>query len=149
MHRILTGMALMALFAFPAAAADVNGTYGGYAGEPYTKGHHRLPVCDEPHVLSQVAEKFAYYDAHVIHAGLAINQIDGIREARLDAYGPSLIPRRYCRGTAWLSDGQQSEVVYLIEFQTGLASITWNVQSCLPRFDPYRVYDSWCRSISP
>jgi opacity protein-like surface antigen len=150
MVRMLTGLMFVALLALPAAAADVYGAYGGgYAGQPYTQGHHRLPVCDEPPVLSQVAEKFAYYDAHVIHSGLAIQHVDGVREAQLDVGGPSLIPRRFCRGTAWLSNGQRSEVVYLIEFQTGLASITWNVQSCLPRFDPYRVYDAWCRSIEP
>lgn len=150
MRRFVIGIAFLVVGALPASAADVYGTYGSaYPGEPYRQGHHRLPVCDEPHVVSKVVDKFAYYDAHVIHSGLAIAQIDGIRETELDVAGPSLIPRRYCRGTAWLSNGERSQVVYLIEFQTGLASITWNVQSCLPQFDPYRVYDSWCLSIKP
>ena len=35
----------------------------------------------------------------------------------------------------------------LIEFQAGFASIHWGVQSCLPSYDPYRVYGAWCHSI--
>ena len=85
----------------------------------------------------------------MIHSGLAIATIGDVRETRLIVDGPSLIPRRYCDGVAYLSDGRQSEVVYLIEFQGGFASIHWGVQSCLPAFDPYRVYGAWCRSVRP
>jgi len=55
---------------------------------------------------------------------------------------------RYCIGRAWLSNGSASEVVYIIEGpMKGLFSIGWAVESCLPPFDPYRVYDGNCRSI--
>ncbi len=147
MMRVPTALAALALMAIPAGAADYGN--GGYVGVPYQAGHHRLPVCDEPGVLSKVVARFGYYDSHIIGSGLAIEHVDGIAETAANVGGPSLIPRRYCRGTAWLSGGRQSEVVYLIEFQAGFASIHWNVQSCLPGFDPYRVYGAWCRSIRP
>ena len=149
MPRILIGLVALALLAIPAQAADYYGYGNGYAGVPYGTGFHRLPVCDEPGVLSKVVDKFSYYDSHVIGSGLVIANIGDIRETRINVDGPSRIPRRYCHGTAWLSDGKRSEVVYLIEFQAGFASIHWNVQSCLPGFDPYRVYGSWCHSIRP
>ncbi len=85
----------------------------------------------------------------MIRSGLVIEHIDRIRETRVNVDGPGLIPRRYCDGTAYLSNGRRSEVVYLIEFQAGFASIHWGVQSCLPGYDPYRAYGAGCRSIRP
>lgn len=149
MLRILIGLAALAFLAMPAKAAD----YGAYSdsavGVPYCTHFHCLPVCDEAKVLAKVTDKFAYYDTHIIGSGLAIADIGQIRETRVDVNGPSLIPRRYCNATATLSNGKRSELVYLIEYQAGFASIHWGVQSCLPGYDPYRVYGAWCRSIRP
>ncbi len=148
MLRILLGLAALGLLAVPAQAADY--TYGAsYAGTPYCAHHHCLPVCDQPKVLAHVREKFAFYDRSIIHSGLTIASVGDIRETKVNVDGPSLIPRRYCHATAYLSDGRRSELVYLIEFQAGFASFHWGVQSCLPGYDPYRVYGAACRSIRP
>ena len=113
-------------------------------------GYGVLPACDEPGVLARISEKFAYQDARVTRAGLAIARIDGVHQHGLRAGGPSLIDRRYCGATAWLSNGGSSEVVYLIETpRLGTFSVGWSVESCLPSYDPYRVYDARCRSIRP
>jgi hypothetical protein len=80
---------------------------------------------------------------------LAIETFDGIRQDAESEHGPGWIDRRYCSATAWLSNGETSKVVYLIEATQGFASIGWNVESCLPGYDPWRVYDGWCRSIRP
>ena len=150
MLRILIGLVALGLLAIPAQAADYDTGYGAsYAGVPYHTLFHRLPVCDEAKVLAKVTNKFAYYDAHIIGSGLAIADITDIRETKVSIHGPSLIPRRYCHAVATLSNGRHSELVYLIEFQAGFASIHWGVQSCLPGFDPYRVYGAACRSIRP
>ncbi len=140
---------LMALVAVPALAADY-----GTAPAPGVGYHHHfnpaLPECHDPAVVATIPEKFAYYDAHVIYSGLGVVNIDGIHQDALKAGGPGLIDRRYCGATAWLSNGQTQEVVYLIEGpKLGFGSIGWHVESCLPGFDPYRVYDAWCRSIRP
>ena len=149
MLRILMGLAALALWAIPAQAADYDAYGESSVGVPYCTHFHCLPVCDEAKVLAKVTDKFAYYDAHIIGSGLAIAGIDRIRETKVSVDGPSLIPRRYCDATATLSNGKHSELVYLIEFQAGFASIHWGVQSCLPGYDPYRVYGAWCRSIRP
>jgi hypothetical protein len=148
MRRILTGLILSAALSAPVFAAD-------YGNTPPAVGYHHhfyaaLPACDDPSVIARIPEKFAYQDAHITMTGLAITGIDGIREHALRAGGPGLIDRRYCGGTAWLSDGRRSEVVFLIEGpKLGHVSIGWHVESCLPGFDPYRVYDARCRSIRP
>ena len=51
----------MAILALPVQAADLYGygTGNGYAGVPYQRGFHTLPVCDEPGVVSKVVGKFA------------------------------------------------------------------------------------------
>jgi hypothetical protein len=145
MSRTVISLAALTLLSVPALAADYE-TYG-YTGVPYQQGHHTLPICEDPNVIAKVVDKFAYYDSHVIGSGLAIENIDRIHEAKVNVDGPSLVPRRYCRAVAQLTGGRTSEVVYLIEFQAGFASIHWGVQSCLPAFDPYRVYGAWCHSI--
>jgi hypothetical protein len=152
MLRTLTGALLAAAIAAPAFAADYGDEAAPYTPPPARHGlaHGVPPLCDEPDVISRVAGKFAHYDANVIYSGLVIEHIDGIHQTALRAGGPSLVDRRYCGGTVWLSDGRRSEVVYLIEGRKlGAFSIGWSVESCLPGFDPYRVYDGACRSIRP
>jgi hypothetical protein len=103
-----------------------------------------------PAVLARIPERFAYYNARVIHSGLSIHHVGDVRETGVSPEGPGLISRRYCSATALLSDGSSNEVVFIIEGpKLGVASIGWHVESCLPGFDPYRVYDARCRSIRP
>lgn len=109
----------------------------------------RLPGCDEPRVLAKVQKKIAYGAPRVLGYDLTIETFDAISQNAVKAHRPSWIDRRYCSATAWLSNGKSSEVVYLIEATQGFASIGWNVQSCLPGYDRWRVYDAWCRSIRP
>jgi hypothetical protein len=155
MVRFLAAIAAAALSS-QAFAADYGAQSPGppppAAPEIGFRHHHYkpLPPCNDPAVIATIPEKFAYYDAHVIYSGLAIVNVDGIYENKLRAGGPGLIDRRYCSATAWLSNGQTHEVAYIIEGpKLGFASIGFHVESCLPGFDPYRVYDAWCRSIRP
>ena len=109
----------------------------------------KLPDCSEPAVLSKVQKKVAYGAPRVLGYDLAIETFDGIAHDATTEYGESWIDRRYCSATVWLSNGKSSEVVYLIEATQGFASMGWNVESCLPGYDRWRVYDAWCRSIRP
>jgi hypothetical protein len=136
MIRIAIGIFALALYAAPASA-----------NPSWWRGS--LPDCTSPAVLAKVRAKIAYGAPRVLGYPLGIEQFDGIGETALKAYEVSLIDRRYCSATAWLSNGERSEVVYLIEATQGFASIGWNVESCLPGYDPWRVYDAWCRSIRP
>ncbi len=145
MRRILASLAILTVSlasGAPAAiAADEIGPIHRYAGGP---------ACDDWSVLARVTEKFSYQDRHVAGEGLAISDIDHVREQapRLDGHG--LVYRRYCSAVAWLSNGRKSEVAYVIE-GPGLAtfSIGWHVESCVVGHDPWRVYDARCRAIKP
>jgi hypothetical protein len=129
------------LLAFAFLAAPANAYPSWWRGA--------LPGCESPAVLAKVQRKIAYGSPRVLGYHLAIEQIEGIEQDDIDALGKSLIDRRYCSATAWLSNGKKSEVVYLIEASQGFASIGYNVESCLPSYDRWRVYDEWCRSIRP
>ena len=136
MIRIAIGLAVFAIMTTQASA--------------YTNWWRgKLPACDEPQVLAKVQRKIAYGAPRVLGYDLAIETFDAIAQDAVKAYGRSLIDRRYCSAQAWLSNGRASEVVYLIEAKQGFASIGWNVESCLPAYDRWRVYDAWCRSIRP
>src|SRR4051812_6597200 len=108
---------------------------------------HPFPECDQPSVLDKIARKFADQDAVLIHSGLAIVSIDRVVQTRFKD-GPSLTYVRFCVGRALLSNGRTSEVVFIVEWpMKGKYSIGYAVESCLPGFDPFRVYDGGCRSI--
>ncbi len=113
----------------------------------YSKGN--LPTCNSWQVIISIQQKFSYANRKTFHWGVGIKSVTEIRELPDIIRDHSLIGRRYCRGTAWLSNGRRSEVVYLIESKQGFASIGWRVESCLPAYDPWHVYGSWCRSIEP
>jgi hypothetical protein len=150
MRRVLTSLFLAVALSGPAIAADAGVAVPAPLPPPAHPWHSGLPACDDPAVVATIPEKFAVYDANIIGSGLLIANIDGIYETGQRAGGPSLVDRRYCGAVAWLTNGQQNEVVYLIEGpKLGFASIGWHVESCLPGFDPYRVYDARCRSIRP
>lgn len=128
----------LVLFLVVAASAPAHAWGRGY-----------LPLCDERRVVASIQEKFSYADRKTFHWGVGIDSVTDIREAPEIVINDSLIARRYCHGTAWLSDGRSAEVVYLIESKQGFASLGWRVQSCLPAYDPWHVYGDWCRSIKP
>jgi hypothetical protein len=72
-----------------------------------------------------------------------------VEETGARVYTASLIDRVYCRGRAYLSNGQEQPVFYLIESKMGFSGHGSNVTFCLPEFDHYRVYDAWCRTVRP
>lgn len=148
MRRFLFLIGLLAATAGPAVSADYYAPAPAPAPPAYS--HGALPGCDNANVVARIPERFAYYDARVIGSGLAITGVDGIEEFGIQPGYPGLIDRRYCGATAWLSNGTTSPVYYIIEGpKLAFASIAWHVESCLPGFDPYRVYDARCRAIRP
>jgi hypothetical protein len=143
--RAVAGLVAAALVSTSASAADV-------VVQPPPPGVNalvltHLPQCWDPAVLKDIARKFADQDVVIIHSGLSIVGIDNTFETRFKGR-PSLVDVRYCVARAWMSNGLVSEVVYIIEGpMKGPFSLGWAVESCLPAFDPYRVYDGNCRSI--
>jgi hypothetical protein len=107
-----------------------------------------LPPCGKSEVLYRISERAAWAEHYTWHRGWIIRAISNVGETALDPTR-SKVHRRYCRATAWLSDGRRTPLVYVIEAGQGFASIGWNVEFCLPAYDPWRVYDAWCHAIEP
>jgi hypothetical protein len=133
MKRFLLALLVAVGFAAPAQAW-------------WTKG--RTPPCDSGRVIASIKERFLSAE-RTFHFGVAINEVSDIYETPEQIVSHGLIGRRFCRGTAWLSDQSNSDLFYLIESKQGFASIGFRVTLCLPGFDPWHVYDGWCRSIQP
>ncbi|WP_417671962.1 cytoplasmic protein [Roseibium sp.] len=108
----------------------------------------RLPECSTASVQSAVAGTLAraqtsYVDGH------AITSIDGIREVAYRDNGISPLARRYCRGTATLTDGSARTVHYRLEEHAGFVGVRWNVEACLSPLDKWHVYGAYCSIVRP
>jgi hypothetical protein len=114
----------------------------------WNSGWPALPRCGDSAVLYRIATIAGWAERNTWHRGWVIRSISNNVETALDPTH-SHVHRRYCDGTAWLSDGRSSEVVYVIEEGMGFASMEWNVEYCLPAYDRWRVYDAWCKAIRP
>ena len=77
-------------------------------------------ACSDSGVLGVINRNFDYRNAHYLHAGLDIVDIQGARElAYLPSDATHLVGRTYCEATAVLNDHRPRPVWYLIEFDDG------------------------------
>ncbi|PTW53215.1 hypothetical protein C8N35_11731 [Breoghania corrubedonensis] len=129
---------LMSLLLAPAHAGGLPST----ANEPVS----RLPMCDAPSVQGAVRHTIARGEPYY-RGGIAIENMDLIDETGSARNAPSPVNRRYCRARAYLSNGHQYPVYYMIEEHGGFVGLSWNVEACLPGYDRWHVYDGNCRVV--
>lgn len=140
------------------------GTATSRAGllEPLLR-HRSFPQCHDVKVLGMIIERFNWAEENTWHRGFYLADIERIRESsvRGDGFGNKsalegydaqpaderLIPRRYCRGHARLTNGRHPTVFYLIEGGQGFAGNSFNVEFCVNGLDPWREYDGSCRVL--
>ncbi len=106
-----------------------------------------FPQCHDGAVKSKIARNFNWADAKTWYRGITIQSIGKEHERTVESFGPYPINRRYCRGVAYLSNGHTKTVHYRIEEKMGLAGTGWNVEFCVDGYDPWRVYDGYCRVL--
>jgi hypothetical protein len=141
LRKFSLALAMAAAFYASGAAAE-NRAYFSFHKDP------RLPECSAASVQSAVAGTLAR--AQVDYAGgRTITGITKIRETRYQVNGVSPLARRYCRGTASLSDGSVRAVHYLVEENAGFVGVSWNVEACLAPLDKWRVYGAYCSTTRP
>lgn len=137
----LSALALIGMTA-SSALADSHRVYFS------TSGEKRLPDCTASSVQGAVRNRIgraipSYYN------GLRVLGLDNIQEARFEVNGVSPVARRFCSGTADLSDGSRQTINYLIEEHAGLFGIGWNVEACLGGRDKWHVYGAKCSTVRP
>ncbi len=105
--------------------------------------------CDDAKMLRKIERRFRHQVTNVPHLpDVEIEEIDRIHQHRyLPAHEDRPIARRYCHGTAQLSDGRRKRIWYLIEDHQGFAGIDDNVEFCVSGFDRWNVYNSYCRIL--
>ena len=157
MRRLLATAILAtfaALWSYTASAADRSSEYQDpfFSNDDYWDwlSDKESRACDDPHVLSWISDRFVTQAFNVHHrSDLFIRDIYGIHEHRYTPFDGDYRPiaRRYCGGTANMSDGQQRTIWYLIEDGMGLAGMGDNVEICITGLDRWLVYNGSCRIL--
>lgn len=130
-----------------AQAADYVRQAPRYVAPAYDDGSR---ICAESGYLGRVSNKFRYEISHVPYLpDVQIVDVSGVHENRyLPADPDHPIARRYCEGTATMSDGRRYQLFYLIEYGMGFAGVGGtNVEFCVNGFDRWEVYGGRCRVL--
>lgn len=123
-----------------------------------------FPQCDDAKVLGQIVKRFNKAEDNQWKRGFYLEDIRRVRERKVLGEGyenreitddyhdvpmnEQLIPRRYCRGHAILTNGRHPTLFYLIEGGQGFAGNRFNVEFCVNGLDPWREFDGSCRALN-
>ncbi len=144
--RAFAAFALAATLAAPAVAADLGGRVA-VAVEPAAE-YPGLPACDDPGVLGKLVSRQHAAERDTFQDGVVIAAIDDIRQRYGRVKFVSAIAHRHCVARALLAAPYRSDrLYYVISERQGFASMGWGLDFCMPRHDPYRVYDADCRVL--
>lgn len=109
-----------------------------------------FPACESAWVHSLIKSRFNHAETRRLHDGAAILSIAGVHERAVELFGPSPVPRRYCRAQALMEhdhDGGYHYLYFRISERAGLAGMGWNVEFCIPGHDEWKVFDGDCRVL--
>lgn len=139
------GIAAVALGTPGAASADNFTFYSNANRDAPWNG----PACDESAVLNRISAHFDQAEAKYWDTGIRMADITQAREAVFDDWDPTIIARRYCNGTAYLTDGKRYSLVYWLRSDQGFAGVGWGVQFCLMGRDQDYAYAPVCKMLRP
>lgn len=146
--RAFAALALAATFAAPATAADLD--WAPPAEASISAFHHGIPACDDPDVLDKIVSRQNAAERDTWQDGVAIAAITDIRQRYGTVKFVSAIAHRHCQAHAVLAPTapyRGDRLYYVISYRQGFASYSWGLDFCMPRHDPFRVYDADCRVL--
>jgi hypothetical protein len=111
-----------------------------------------MPLCQDPLVLEKIQFRFAEKERRYWQSDLQIVGFDRIRETAFRAWArgaPDAIPRRYCSGTALISDARPRTIHYWIGEDTGWLGADWGVEWCVVGLDRNWAYNPGCAMARP
>ena len=109
-----------------------------------------FPDCHSSWVQTTIKARFNAAETRRLHDGASILDIVDAHERAVELYGPSPIPRRYCRARALMDHdhkGGYHQLYYRVSERTGLAGVGWNVEFCITGHDQWKVFDGDCRVL--
>lgn len=108
-----------------------------------------LPVCEDPVVLNNIAWNFENKERRFWNSDLKILMFEQVEQVAWRPWGLDYIPRRYCTGTAVVSDGYKHKVNFSIREDLGFIGIGWNADFCVDGFDRNYAYAPHCKQAAP
>jgi hypothetical protein len=109
----------------------------------------KIPACFDPAVLEKIASYFAEKEAKFWEASVTIAGYEKIRSIAWRPWGLDYIPRRFCTGTAILSNGAKSRIDYSVREDLGIIGATWGVDYCVLGHDHNWAYAPACKMARP
>ncbi len=106
-----------------------------------------FPQCHDEKVLGKIVKRFNWAEDYNWKRGFYLKDIERVRERVVQDGEHRLIPRRYCRAHAQLTNGRHPTLYYLIEGGQGFAGNSFNVEFCLGGYDRWNEYDGSCRVL--
>jgi hypothetical protein len=108
-----------------------------------------VPACDDLAALGKIQARFYEKEAKFWNSSLHILGFESLREVALRPWAVDTIPRRFCTGTAVVSDGVKRRVNYSIIEDGGMIGGTWGVEWCVLGLDRNWAYNPHCRMALP
>ena len=138
--------ALCVLSFVPARAASFLEKNFWLSGPRYDR---TMPACDYAPALDRIITNFHIKEARFWASGLRIVGFENIRETAALVWAAQSIPRRFCSGTAVISDGLRHPIYYSIAEDTGMIGMDWGVNFCVEGLDRNDAYGPACRAARP
>ena len=108
-----------------------------------------MPACDYPPTLDSIIGDFNTKEARFWNSALQIVGIENIRQTAVLPWAAQSIPRRFCSGTALISNGVKHPIYYSIAEDTNAIGLGWGVNFCVVGFDRDWAYGPACRAARP
>ena len=108
-----------------------------------------MPRCDFAPALDRIMANFTVKEGRFWNSELSILGIENIHQTAELAWAAQSIPRRFCSGTAVVSDGHKRPIYYSIAEDTGMVGMGWGVNFCVVGLDRDSAYGPACRAARP
>jgi hypothetical protein len=108
-----------------------------------------VPLCREPGALNMIQAHFAEKESEYWASDLKILGFENIREIAFRPWAEGIIPRRYCRAIALVSDGVKRSISYSIGEDEGFAGMGYGVDWCVVGLDRSWAYNPACYMARP
>jgi len=139
---------LTAALASPASAANPFELNFWLSGPRYD-GDGKLPLCADEVALIKIASRFGEKERVFWNSKLEIVAFDDIRQTAYRPWAPNTVPRRFCTGVAFVSDGLKHPIYYSISEDLGMIGGTFGVEWCVLGFDRNWAYNPACKMARP
>jgi hypothetical protein len=143
---LVVGVVLSAFAATQVSAANFLEMNFWLSGPRYDR---EMPACDYPGALDLIIGNFRSKEGRFWNSELAILGIENIQQTALQPWAAQSVPRRFCSGTAVVSDGARRPIYYSIAEDMGPVGMIWGVNFCVVGLDRNSAYGPACRAARP